>query len=153
MFNKFIKTQHVCISVDELFQWWDRLDKNPDDAFDLFTSFLEEAEDTLELDQDFIKSINEEKFVPLDCDDYETCDTIQENINTLTYALNGLKEVKSNLESDEEFRQRTSEALEHYEKQEHKPIPVKKFEDLFDVKEEDCTNFHNPYGWKVKKVL
>ena len=152
MFNKFIKTQHVCISLDELFQWWDKLDKNPDDAFDLFTSFLEEAEDTLELDPDFIKSINEEKFVPLDCDDYETCDTIQENINTLTSALNGLNEVKSNLEEDEEFRQRTVEALEHYE-QEHKPNLVKEYKDLFNVKEDDCTDFHKPYGWKIKKVL
>lgn len=60
MFNKYIETQHVCISVSEVFDWWDRLDAlkdTPEKAFDLFTEFLEKAEDELEIDDDTIKEI------------------------------------------------------------------------------------------------
>lgn len=62
MFNKYIETQHVCISVSELFDWWDRLDAlkdTPEKAFDLFTEFLEKAEDELELSDDIKRELEE----------------------------------------------------------------------------------------------
>ena len=61
MFNKYIKTQYVCISVSELFDWWDRLDSDPDNAFELFTEFLENAEDTLDVKPNVV----DDDFVPL----------------------------------------------------------------------------------------
>lgn len=96
MFNKFIKTQHVCISISELFDWWDKLDKNPDKAYELFTSFLESAEDTLEMDPSYyesLKNLNREDFVPL-CEE-----ELKQNIKDLKDSLdnnNGQYDIKIN---------------------------------------------------------
>lgn len=68
--------QYILISTDTLFQWWDWLDaleNEPEQAFYLFTQFLEACEDELELSPDFIRemeSISEEDFTPIkDFDD------------------------------------------------------------------------------------
>ena len=72
--------QIISFDVDELFDWWDRLDENPNEAFNLFTNFLENAEDLLEVESVYekvkvvennelfiekIKEIDMEDFVPL----------------------------------------------------------------------------------------
>ena len=70
MFNKYIETQHVCISVSEVFDWWDRLDAlkdTPEKAFDLFTEFLEQAEDTLDIDPKiFEDDVSRDEYVKVD---------------------------------------------------------------------------------------
>ena len=70
MFNKYIETQHVCISVSEVFDWWDRLDAlkdTPEKAFDLFKEFLEQAEDTLDIDPKiFEDDLSRDEYVKVD---------------------------------------------------------------------------------------
>lgn len=69
--------QYVVISVDTLFQWWDWLDaleNEPEQAFYLFTQFLEACEDELELHPDVIKELDEldrDDFVPIDVEDLD----------------------------------------------------------------------------------
>lgn len=69
--------QYVVISVDTLFQWWDWLDaleNEPEQAFYLFTQFLEACEDELELHPDLIKELDEldrDDFVPIDVEDID----------------------------------------------------------------------------------
>lgn len=64
--------QYILISTETLFQWWDWLDaleNEPEQAFYLFTQFLEACEDELEIHPEFVKkieSMTEEDFVPLD---------------------------------------------------------------------------------------
>ena len=62
MKQKWDKTQYIELTMDELFVWWDWLDSlkdTPEKAFDLFTKFLEQCEDQLELHPDFIKAMEE----------------------------------------------------------------------------------------------
>lgn len=61
--------------MSELFVWWDWLDslKNtPEKAFDLFTKFLEQCEDQLEYNPEFLDEMEkrdfEKDFVELDID-------------------------------------------------------------------------------------
>lgn len=69
--------QYILISVDTLFQWWDWLDaleNEPEQAFYLFTQFLETCEDELELHPDVIKEMEEldrDEFVPLELKDID----------------------------------------------------------------------------------
>jgi len=69
--------QYVVISVDTLFQWWDWLDaleNEPEQAFYLFTQFLEACEDELELHPDVIKELEEldrDDFVPIHVEDLD----------------------------------------------------------------------------------
>ena len=69
--------QYVVISVDTLFQWWDWLDaleNEPEQAFYLFTQFLEACEDELELHPDVVKELEEldrDDFVPIDVEDLD----------------------------------------------------------------------------------
>ena len=64
--------QYVLVSADTLFQWWewlDALENEPEQAFYLFTQFLEACEDELELDENFIKRMKDianESFVEVD---------------------------------------------------------------------------------------
>lgn len=60
----------VEISSSELFTWWDWLDSledTPEKAFDLFTKFLEECEDTMYCCND--EYLEETHFIRLDNDD------------------------------------------------------------------------------------
>lgn len=53
MKQKWKKEQFIEISASELFTWWDWLDslkEEPEKAFDLFTQFLEQCEDQLEIE-------------------------------------------------------------------------------------------------------
>ena len=58
------KKQHICISMDELFAWQDKLDEIENDksqAWDLFNEFLDQMESHLELSPKFIKEMEEIK--------------------------------------------------------------------------------------------
>lgn len=60
MHQKWLPEQHIIISMDELFAWWDKLDNlqnTPEKAFKLFEEFLEECEDQLEYSPDFIDEL------------------------------------------------------------------------------------------------
>lgn len=81
MYQKWIPQQHIVLSMDEVFCWWDKLDAledTPEKAFDLFTKFLEECEDQLELNPDFIEELER-----LDKDkDFVSIDNINELYET-----------------------------------------------------------------------
>jgi len=129
MFNKYIKTQHVCISVSELFHWWDRLDSDPDNAFELFTEFLEKAEDTLEVNLD---SFDDDDFVPLT-----------------------VKSEDDLFEADyDEFAKRTNAAYKRVKEEDKELLSSDEFlEELNDwTKNNNNTLAYNPYNWNVKKV-
>lgn len=67
MRQKWKKVQIIELTADELFVWWDWLDSmkdTPEEAFDLFTNFLEQCENQLE-DESIDDSFNDiEKYVP-----------------------------------------------------------------------------------------
>lgn len=69
MRQKWKEEQFVEISMSELFVWWDWLDSlkdTPEKAFDLFTKFLENCEDQLEFNEDFIdEMLDDEEFIPI----------------------------------------------------------------------------------------
>lgn len=70
MRQQWMETQFIIISMDEMFCWWDRLDAlkdSPEKAFDLFTEFLEECEDQLEWNCDFVDKMKDD-YVPIDID-------------------------------------------------------------------------------------
>lgn len=53
MKQKWKEEQFIEISASELFTWWDWLDslkETPEEAFGLFTKFLEQCEDQLEIE-------------------------------------------------------------------------------------------------------
>ena len=128
MFNKYIKTQYVCISVSELFDWWDRLDSNPDNAFELFTEFLENAEDTLEVEPG---TVTDEEFVPL-----KVC--CEEDLFDSNY---------------DEFSKRTNDAYKRMKNDDSKWLNANEFINELDSWTEDCDNItYNPYGWNIKAI-
>lgn len=64
MKQKWKKEQFIEISASELFTWWDWLDSykdEPEKAFDLFTKFLQECEDQLEIEWCCEKTLYKEK--------------------------------------------------------------------------------------------
>lgn len=88
MKQKWGKTQYIELTMDELFVWWDWLDSlndTPEKAFDLFTKFLEQCEDQLEFDPDFIDRMNEleekDEWVHVDCLDDLFDDDKEEEVN------------------------------------------------------------------------
>jgi hypothetical protein len=133
MFNEYIKRQHVCISVYELFDWWDRLDSDPDNAFDLFTEFLEQAEDTLDINPPTFEDYEDyDNYIKVDLDD----DTL--------------------FESDyDEFSKRTNDAYKKVKKSDSKPLSsdefLKELDDWINDNDEDNTSIaYNPYNWNIK---
>lgn len=81
MFQKYINgKQHICFSIDELFEWQDKLDSIEDQdhpAWKLFDQFLWDAEGLLEFSPAFLAEMEEimlkiqngdlSDFVPYEC--------------------------------------------------------------------------------------
>jgi len=100
---------------------------DPDNAFELFTEFLENAEDTLDVKPNVV----DDDFVPL-----TVC--CEEDLFDSNY---------------DEFSKRTNDAYKRMKDDDSKWLNVDEAINEIDSWTEDCSNItYNPYDWNIKEI-